>query len=387
MRFDQWKGTTQKKGIIRRILVPWTIIAVLMLGLGVGGYSLIEYRNVTDYLARSERLSDKEDYTGASNSLKFAGRSWLVKLLGIKLSDIKLLSTEIKTRSEDQRIYQDGMEIGNKGDWEEGIARLSEVPSNSFYHLRGQIGIEQFKIAMLEQELEVEQTNRQTAEKEVERHVLTVNLTQSALEKETGEKMKERLAKEESQREATSQEQRADREEAAKRRAQAEATSQEQRADDEEKARVLTLAATNPRIKAIVAGELKFYFDPLPTYAGSGVFSAVEDIAKILSERRPQGAIMKRVHFRNDADLSISWIRDYGSHTIGEVIFKSHIKVGLGSTNCHDDWRACDASTVKKVLWHEIGHSMGYGHSSNPNNVMYSTAKTQFVVEQDIAEA
>ena len=29
---------------------------------------------------------------------------------------------------------------------------------------------------------------------------------------------------------------------------------------------------------------------------------------------------------------------------------------------------------------------MGYGHRSNPNNVMYSTAETQFVVEQDIAE-
>ena len=80
------------------------------------------------------------------------------------------------------------MEIGNKGDWEEGIARLSEVPSNSFYHPRGQIWIKQFKIAMLGQELEVEQTNRQTAEKEVERHLLTINLTQSALEKETGEK-------------------------------------------------------------------------------------------------------------------------------------------------------------------------------------------------------
>ena len=104
---------------MRRILVPWGIIAVLMLGLGVGGYSLIEYRNVTNHLARSERLSDKEDYTEASNSLNLAGRSWVVKVLGINLSNIKLLSTEIKTRSEDQLIYQDGMEIGNKGDWEE----------------------------------------------------------------------------------------------------------------------------------------------------------------------------------------------------------------------------------------------------------------------------
>ena len=231
------ESRSPKKGIIRRILFPWMIIAVLMLGLGAGGYFLIEYRNLTDHLARSERFSDKEDYTGASNSLKSAGRSWLVKLIGIKVSNIKVLSTEIKTRSEDQLIYQEGMEIGNKGDWEEGITRLSGVPSDSFYHLRGQIGIEQFKIAMLGQELEMEQTNRQTAEKEVERHLLTINWTQNALEKESGEKMKERLAKEKSQREATSQEQRADREEAAKRQAQADATSQKQRGDNEEAAK------------------------------------------------------------------------------------------------------------------------------------------------------
>ena len=286
---------------------------------------------------------------------------------------------------------------------------------------------------MVEQELEVEQTNRQTTEKEVERHLLTINLTQSALEKETGEKMKERLAKEESQKEATSQEQRADREQAAKRQAQADATSEKQRADNEEAAKrqaqadatsqkqladreraaknqaqadaatwkqraeqqekesVIGLAVTNPRIKLIVSGEVKFYFDPLPTYAASAASSAVEDIAKGLSEWRPHGAIMKRVYSANEADLYISWIRDWGrkadgSHTLGQAIFKSHIKVGLGSTNCADEWRAFDANTVKKVLWHEIGHSMGYGHSSNPNNVMYSTTETRFAVEQDIAD-
>ncbi|HIM38269.1 MAG TPA: matrixin family metalloprotease, partial [Dehalococcoidia bacterium] len=193
-------------------------------------------------------------------------------------------------------------------------------------------------------------------------------------------------AKRQAQADATSQKQRADDEEAAKRQAQADATSQKQRADDEEKARVLTLAATHPLIQGIVTGELKFYFDPLPTYAGLRVSSGVEEISTILSAWKPQGAIMKRVYSANEADLSISWIRDYGSHTLGESIYKAHIKVGLGTTNCNDEWRAFDANTVKKVLWHEIGHSMGYGHSSIPNNVMYSTTGTQFVVEQEISE-
>jgi hypothetical protein len=79
-------------------------------------------------------------------------------------------------------------------------------------------------------------------------------------------------------------------------------------------------------------------------------------------------------------------LKDYGTHTIGESIFKAHIKVGIGTDNCQGDWQAFDASTVKKVLWHEIGHSMGYGHSSDSNNVMYWQTETRFDVEQEIAD-
>jgi hypothetical protein len=159
-----------------------------------------------------------------------------------------------------------------------------------------------------------------------------------------------------------------------------------QRAEQEEKARILELAKTHPLIKAIVSGELNFYIDPLPSYAAAGVSSAVEDTASDFSSWSPYGASVRRVYNSNGADLTISWVRDYGSHTIGQAIYRAHIKVGLGSNNCVGAWRAFDASTITKILWHELGHSMGYGHSSDPSNVMYSQTDTRFEVDSEISE-
>jgi hypothetical protein len=342
--------------VLQQKLVIWAIIGALIFGLVAVIYSLIEYRNVTSGFVRSEQLSDDEDYVRASESLEIAGRIWLVKHVGIKYATVKALSTDLKTRSEDQNIYQVGTKIGNDGDWDEGIARLSKISNNSFYYHRAQIAIDQFKINSLHKELEIERTTRLAAENEIERQILANILTQNALEKETGEKLKaelaaktaqeianrERLEKGESQREAASQNQRANREEAAKRQALVEAASQKQRAESEEKSRILVLAKTNPMIQATVAGELKFYIEPLPNFAASDVSSAVADITNSLSSLKPYTATIRRVYQINDADLTISWIKDYGSHTIGQSIFKSHIKVGLGTSNCGGEWSAFD---------------------------------------------
>ena len=435
----------------------FSFIGVLVIGL-LGGivFSIVEYRGITSDLSWSQELSDTEDYLGASESLDRAQGRWLVNLFDVRKPSIEDLFNEIETRIKDQKFYQAGLDIGNEGDWEIGMTLLSEIQSNSFYYQRAQTTVEQFRGKVLAQELGTERTNRRSAEDEVERQILALNLVRDALESETTARLTaesatqpERLAKEEIQREvivqteradlergkkflaqieatsqraranleeaakvqaeadaltqteradseqaakiqaqigALAQQQRADLEEAAKIQAQIDALAQQQRADLEEKARIQELAVTNPMIQGIVAGELKFYFEPLPIYAGFDVSSAVENISSSLLSWSPYGTTTRRVFNANDADLTVSWLKDYGSHTIGESIFKSHIKVGLGRENCRGDWQAFDASTVEKVLWHEIGHSMGYGHSNDPNNVMYWQTETKFDVEQVIAD-
>ena len=414
----------------------FSFIGVLVIGL-LGGivFSIVEYRGITSDLSWSQELSDTEDYLGASESLDRAQGRWLVNLFDVRKPSIEDLFNEIETRIKDQKFYQAGLDIGNEGDWEIGMTLLSEIQSNSFYYQRAQTTVEQFRGKVLAQELGTERTNRRSAEDEVERKILALNLVRDALESETTARLTaesatqtERLAKEEIQREvivqteradlergkkflaqieatsqraranleeaakvqaeadALTQTERADSEQAAKIQAQIDALAQQQRADLEEKARIQELAVTNPMIQGIVAGELKFYFEPLPIYAGFDVSSAVENISSSLLSWSPYGTTTRRVFNANDADLYISWVKDYGSHTIGQSIFKSHIKVGLGRENCRGDWQAFDASTVEKVLWHEIGHSMGYGHSNDPNNVMYWQTETKFDVEQVIAD-
>ena len=197
---------------------------------------------------------------------------------------------------------------------------------------------------------------------------------------------RERIAKEQQAAARRKAEQDAERERVAKEQRAAEAETQRRRAIQEEKTKVLTLARTEPTVQAIVSGELKFYIESLPNYAASGAYGAVNEIASAFTAMPLYGATIKQVHDERSADLVISWVRDYGSHTIGQSIFKSHIKVGLGSTNCLGDWRAFTSNTLKKIIWHELGHSMGYGHSVDPDNVMYSTTDTRYEVYHVISD-
>ena len=161
---------------------------------------------------------------------------------------------------------------------------------------------------------------------------------------------------------------------------------QKERTEAEAKARVLQLARTQPLIQAIVTGELKFYFEPLPRYAGEGIADAVKEVAESFSSHSWYFSTVKQVYDPQEADLTVSWVRDYGTHVLGESIFRAHIMVGLGRTNCAGEWMAFDGDTITKTLWHELGHSVGYGHSSDQNNIMYEFGETQFAVDQEISE-
>ena len=149
---------------------------------------------------------------------------------------------------------------------------------------------------------------------------------------------------------------------------------------------VLELAATEPLMQAIANGELKYYIEPVPVYASDGARSAVEEVSKSFSSFEPYGAKVRRVYSQEDADLSVGWVRDYGLHVLGQSIFAAHIKVGLGTHNCFDEWMAFDSDTITKILWHELGHSMGFEHSDDPNNIMYEYTMIRFEVDHDISE-
>jgi len=49
------------------------------------------------------------------------------------------------------------------------------------------------------------------------------------------------------------------------------------------------------------------------------------------------------------------------------------IEVGLGSENCHGEYIQYGEGLVTNTIMHEVGHTLGLGHTSNENHLMYST--------------
>jgi len=145
-----------------------------------------------------------------------------------------------------------------------------------------------------------------------------------------------------------------------------------------ERDKIESLAKTNPLVQGLISGKLKFYIEPVPSYASSQVVDVVNMITEEFEKTTFYGMKFQRVYSPSDANLHISWIKEYGSHVLGEAIFKSVVKVGLGQLNCHGFWQSFDSTTILKILWHEIGHSVGFGHSKDPNNIMYAVTMTTF---------
>jgi len=146
---------------------------------------------------------------------------------------------------------------------------------------------------------------------------------------------------------------------------------------------VQQVAQTNPMLKGMISDSLKFYIAPLPSYADPSVQEGVEQIADLLEGSTFLDVNFERVYDENQADLLVYWVKDYGGHTLGEAIFKSVVKVGLGTESCGGEWHPFDGWTVTKILWHELGHSMGFGHSNDADNIMYYQTQSKFAADYE----
>lgn len=401
------KNALNQRGSIRTRLVTVIAAAVLVIIGSVGSaFAFTDHSDLTDTIAQSTKLSGEEHHAQAVKLLHSTQDHWLVQILGVKDAEIREKLDEFEARVQHQRIYQQALEQKDEKEWEKVIELLARIPDHSFYTHEAELIIEESKRSILELQLEAERTARIIAEKTAVKEEQARLVAEDRASEEAELRAIEELARLDAEERALDEahlraieevakkaaEMRANQEallrageEVARKKAEQEAERQRLAKEQEEKARVLVLARTDPMIRGIVSGELKYFIEPLPSYAGSRVATAVEDVAISFSSWGFYGASVKRVYTANNADLTISWIRDYGQHILGESIFKAHIKVGLGSNNCSGEWRPFDSNTVTKVLWHELGHSMGYGHSSDPDNVMYFQTANKYEVDSEIS--
>jgi hypothetical protein len=72
------------------------------------------------------------------------------------------------------------------------------------------------------------------------------------------------------------------------------------------------------------------------------------------------------------ASIKTIWLMEpilgYSGYTIGKTT-----EVAIGDSKCDNTWHAYDTDFISSTLTHELGHALGFGHSNNPNDIMYPT--------------
>jgi len=78
-------------------------------------------------------------------------------------------------------------------------------------------------------------------------------------------------------------------------------------------------------------------------------------------------------NLKNEANVWVTWVvRDLGEGVLGHAnLGKGVVEVAIGSYGCDGSFQLFDVDTVEYIMTHELGHSLGLNHSTNPENILY----------------
>jgi tetratricopeptide (TPR) repeat protein len=76
---------------------------------------------------------------------------------------------------------------------------------------------------------------------------------------------------------------------------------------------------------------------------------------------------------KSEANVWVTWVvRDLGEGVLGHAnLGKGVVEVAIGSYGCDGSFQLFDVDTVEYIMTHELGHSLGLNHSTNPENILY----------------
>jgi tetratricopeptide (TPR) repeat protein len=78
---------------------------------------------------------------------------------------------------------------------------------------------------------------------------------------------------------------------------------------------------------------------------------------------------------KGDANVWVTWVvRDIGEGVLGHAhLGKGVVEVTLGDHRCDGSFQLYDIKSIETIMTHELGHSVGLGHITEKNNIMYPT--------------
>lgn len=136
----------------------------------------------------------------------------------------------------------------------------------------------------------------------------------------------------------------------------------------------------------------------IPTNEHKTVYYSFEDVPSIPDKQIPINALKKAIKTwesnnpnldfvqSENSNMEIRWQKyasstHTGLATCNSVLFGilSHcvLDISIGDEDCNGDFVQNDENMVTNILMHEIGHSLGLGHTSESGHLMYSDESPQ----------
>jgi hypothetical protein len=78
-------------------------------------------------------------------------------------------------------------------------------------------------------------------------------------------------------------------------------------------------------------------------------------------------------NLKGEANVWVTWVvRDLGEGVLGHAnLGKGVVEVAIGSYGCDGSFQLFGVDTVEYIMTHELGHSIGFNHNTNPDSMMY----------------
>jgi len=104
-------------------------------------------------------------------------------------------------------------------------------------------------------------------------------------------------------------------------------------------------------------------------------FNIWEEVEYDTTDGKKAVVTFDTTNLKAEANVWVTWVvRNLGEGVLGHAnLGKGVVEVAIGSYGCDGGFQLFDADTVELIMTHELGHSLGLGHSANPDKIMYPT--------------
>lgn len=130
-----------------------TTIAISVIVLSGITFTFFQYREISDRLAYSEKLSESGKYEDAIEKLESISNIWLSNKIGVK-EEVSNKIDKNEQFIEDKNSYNKGIEEFNEKNWNKAKESLSKISSNSPHYEKAKKKVEKIEDIIFQQRIE-----------------------------------------------------------------------------------------------------------------------------------------------------------------------------------------------------------------------------------------